>query len=100
MQIKIALASAVLVAAIAVPMLASAAPFGGVVEISRAAPQHDFVEVRHGRWTCIRGRTGWHYHNVKGERIACPPRPRSAFASWRCTRFQCGWYHRGQKKFF
>jgi hypothetical protein len=48
---------------------------------------------------CLRGKEGWRYFNLKGERIACPPRPRSAFVSWRCTRQKCGWYHRGQKRF-
>lgn len=72
---------------------------GGASSLIEAAPKLELLQVRHGRITCVRGQNGWHYHNVRGERIVCPPRPRSAFVSWRCTRFKCGWYHRGQKRF-
>lgn len=78
-------------------------PPGAAATLPSSAPATPVVPVqaqpRQLRMVCLRGKEGWRYFNLKGERIACPPRPRSAFVSWRCTRQKCGWYHRGQKRF-
>lgn len=95
---KASLFAAALFSGVLLAAPVGAAPAGMAKDVGAAAPTAE-IELVHGNHrSCERGPAGWHYHNRFGDRIACVPRPRGLFFTWRCEGERCGWWHRTYRR--